>query len=410
LQGLNNLISGSIRNKLMLITGTGTTLLLAAALFGLWKAWQSGASLPPPVAQELREGILISLGLMGLAIMIAFVTFLGLVQKNIISPARQLVRSLDRLASGDFSQPVERSTKDEIGAVAASAEKIRNDLGSIINNVKYSTEQVMEAASTLAGSSRLIVQGSQAQSDAAATTASAVEEVTTSIGSVADNAEEVRRLSQASVQETQFGNEKLVMLSREMEKAVAEMQEIAHSVNAFVSNTSTITSMTQQVKDIADQTNLLALNAAIEAARAGEYGRGFAVVADEVRKLAEKSSQSANEIDGVTRALAEQSSKVGDTLERGRKLLQSSQDLTHIAAAALERTRDAANHANEGVDNITHSVQEQNRASSEIARNIEQIASMAEENTASIMQASAAAERLEALAQRLEESIENFRT
>ena len=384
-------------------------MLLGASLYGLWLAWQESLALPSAAGAAFERQILFTLGLMGVAILVAFITFLGLVQRNIVAPAKQLARDLDRLASGDFSQAVRRSTQDEIGEVAASAEKIRNDLGGIIQNVKTSTDQVLRAASTLAATSQAIVKGSLSQSDSASSTARAVELVTASIGSVAENAEDVRRLSDSSVEETRLGNEKLSALTQEVEKAVSAMQEIAESVNIFVSNTTSISHMTQQVKDIADQTNLLALNAAIEAARAGEQGRGFAVVADEVRKLAEKSGQSANEIDSVTRAIEEQSSKVSQTLERGRKFLQSSQELSGVASAALQRTRDAATKTNEGVDNISVSVREQNASSADIARNIENIAEMARENSATVRQTSEAAQNLEKLAASLQAAVVRFK-
>ncbi|RXJ98810.1 chemotaxis protein [Arcobacter sp. CECT 8986] len=63
------------------------------------------------------------------------------------------------------------------------------------------------------------------------------------------------------------------------------------------------------ISDIAFQTNILSLNAAVEAATAGEAGKGFAVVAQEVRNLANRSAETAKNIQQLMDILQEKTNE-----------------------------------------------------------------------------------------------------
>ena len=356
-----------------------------------------------------RTGVMWSLGLMGAAIVIAMVGFLWMVQKTILSPAKNLVEDFESIAKGDFSHSIRQFTQDEIGTIAASAELLRTDVAKILADVEQSTVDLHAAATRLAASSNQVALGSQQQSDAAATTAAAVEEMAVSIASVAESADNVNQLSRQSLERSITGNEKLSELIGEICEVESSVDEIGRSVTEFVLSTEAITSMTRQVKDIADQTNLLALNAAIEAARAGEQGRGFAVVADEVRKLAEKSAQSASQIDQVTLTLSQQAAIVEQAIKRGNESLVASQEFLEHVAMALGEASQSVTEASGGVDSITLSVNEQKSASNEIARNVERIAQMAEQNGEAVQLNTAEINSMESMASHLHASVNRFK-
>jgi len=408
---------------MLVITGIGTTLLLGAALLGLWLTWQdidglqtaraagettSGEQIAE-FATQAKSEIVFSLGLMGAAILVSFVSFLWLINKAILAPARHLVEDFSEIAKGNFSQTIRHDTEDEIGRIAATAEQLRREMASILGDVMSSSQRLNETSGRLSASASELTDTARTQSSAASSTASGVQEMAVAIASVADTAATVRKLTEQSLENSSEGNVKLSELIGEIDSVETSVADISRSVTDFIRSTEAITNMTRQVRDIADQTNLLALNAAIEAARAGEQGRGFAVVADEVRKLAEKSAESASQIDQITSSLGAQSGQVDRSISQGQQALARSQEILEEVAMVLAEASHSVSGAHAGVDSISSAVQEQKSASQDISRNIERIAQMSEMSDASAHKNDDEAGRLKQLAASLQASVNRFR-
>ncbi|MGE0483043.1 MAG: methyl-accepting chemotaxis protein [Gammaproteobacteria bacterium] len=351
----------------------------------------------------------LSVALMALAIVLAFIAFVMMAQRIIVAPASSIIVDLQRLAQGDFTVPVRHGSRDELGRIAANAEQIRQHLGKVIGEVGEAANRLSGVAADLAGAADSVASGSRRQTSAAESAATTVEQTTASIAAMADRALEVRALSATSLDRTRTADAGLGELVHELGSVEAAVADIEASVERFIHSAESITSMTRQVREIADQTNLLALNATIEAARAGEQGRGFAVVADEVRQLAEKSAMSADEIDRLTHTLSAQSALVESSVAQGRTSLGAGHAVLTDVSRLLDEAGAAVGSANQGVTGITDAVQEQRTASALVAENVEHIAQMAENNGIRIAQTAEQAEHLNDMAASLRQMMERFR-
>lgn len=347
-------------------------------------------------------------GQVAVQMMLFFV--IGWLINQVTRPTRELQQIMKAMqADGDLSRRAVVRSKDEVGQTAESFNALIENFSAIIRQVLHGVDKINKTTSHIAATSAEVTNSSRAQNEAVSSTAAAVEEVTVSINSVAENTNAVRTLSEKSLQQTERGNRSVDEMVHEIHSIEGAVQQIALTANEFVESARTIANMTQQVKDIADQTNLLALNAAIEAARAGEQGRGFAVVADEVRKLAEKSAQSASEIDKVTSKLDEKSARVEQAIATGVQSLATTHKHVEQMSAVLNEAGAAVKESNVGVGEIAVSVGEQGAASNEITRNIEQIAKMAEKNHAAIEQTAHDISELERMGVELQNAVARFK-
>ena len=355
---------------------------------------------------ELARAVLLVGGAIALLLGLLIAASLG---RHISRRLRHAVEVAHAAAEGDLTVKVNAHGDDEVAEVLAAFASMQQRLRVLLAEIQTGARNLLDSSGQISAASAHISESSEVQSHSATAMASAVEQLSVSIGHVTESAAEAQRISTRSGELSRSSGDIIA-------QAVSGIQQIADSVTraagqiaGLQAQSGKISAIVTVIQDIADQTNLLALNAAIEAARAGEQGRGFAVVADEVRKLAERTGEATREIAQMIHGIQSGNQGVVHTMEDGVSQVTTGVALAHQAGEAVVSIRNSAEQVVTVVSTITTALQEQVQASADVAANVEKIAAMAESNSQSVRQAHSTALSLQHLAATLERSAAGFK-
>ncbi len=190
--------------------------------------------------------------------------------------------------------------------------------------------------------------------------------------------------SEEMIGKVEDGWNKIREAGAQMETVGSAMDKAADTVVLLQESMGEIVSSLEGISQIADQTNMLALNAAIESARAGEQGKGFAVVADEVRKLAEQSRKMVNDITVVIQDVSGKSLDTYNIVTEGNSAADSGKVLLGDIASYFDQVRQAFANTNMEITNGMKTFAAITENYMETQKEMESIASISEENAASV--------------------------
>lgn len=321
----------------------------------------------------------------------------------------ELKHTSEQLANGNLAVRAKITSNDELGIIGQSFNQIADTLQSVMERVRTSSQSLSTAAVELRSSAEQIASGAEHVAAQATTVATAGEEMAATSNDIASNCSMAVESANQACSTATTGAEIVQLTVEGMERIAGKVQDSAKTVESLGARSDQIGEIIGTIEDIADQTNLLALNAAIEAARAGEQGRGFAVVADEVRALAERTTRATREIGEMIKAIQGETRNAVAAMEEGvREVERGTKDAAR-SGRALQEILSQVNEVTQQIHQIATAAEEQTATTYEISSNMQRITEVVQETAGSSQITANAAGKLSDLAQDLQGIVAKFR-
>ena len=310
----------------------------------------------------------------------------------------------------------ELSTLAEDLKNATDVSKSAEGVASAAEELSSAVEEINRAAAEIMTALDQINRGAQQQSSGA-------QQSVTAIAQIERGATVSQQRSKEALDGGEVMTKQLAQSSAGVEQLIVGVTQSLHDTNRTRDQVNALEQVSRKIDKIVDaistvaiQTNMLAVNGSIEAARAGEFGKGFMVVSTDIRNLARDSSENAERIKDLVKAIQDQIVVVRRDLEEisvsaaseveKNKVITSAlrsvqEDLTFVVKgnteilSATDQTMETLGEAKKGIEQITAAAQQASTASGQAQQAAKEQSKGAEELAAAIEEISALADELQ---------------
>lgn len=397
--------------KMVMLMVFSTVLIVGKQLWDASTFYDSllAATQNAEVAQQHYESYLVQVVWQTGVLVAVFIALLLFAARIMLRQTQYLSESIKQMAQRDLSNPIDMECKDEYGDVARELEKTRIQLQDMIKLQVDSSQELSALTEVMTLSMSETKESAQEEFNEIDQLATAMSEMTSTVQTVADHAQNASSLTESASGQASTGQRFVQDTVVKISELSNDISASAQAVNQVEESVDSIGSVVGTIQGISEQTNLLALNAAIEAARAGEAGRGFAVVADEVRNLAQRTQQATVEIQEMITQLQSSANSAVDLMEKSVVEAAEGVELVTNAGTELDGIVTQVNHINDMNFQIATAAGQQSSVAEEMNQNLTNVRELVEASVTVVSELLETSEIMQKNAEELDEKITSFK-